>query len=315
MATGGCEEDIGSVAVEDAVSGNFAVSCDPCERDGKSKYARSFCRTHKEYVCTECCKDHLKFVPGQHDITDFIDVAMTDVKTDMKGLDRCEEHGRVYVKFCQGHGVLCCKECCKIKHATCSDVRPITQIATGVDNSYQQFEPEARKYVAKVSAIMNDCDNQITELSKQEMVKYIVKEIDDHRQNFNARIDKAKKTILNELDTNIATDRNRIDKVKSTAASVKFLLENVIYVTERVGVSGTDVEKFILNSVSKQKQEHAIAQIRSLTDIDVRRVLQWDSRLLQFLNSSDLSVTHQEIDVHKVNTFLSRNAQYACKRV
>jgi len=315
MATGGCEEDIGSVALEDAVGGNFAVSCDPCGRDGKSKYARKFCRTHKEYLCNECCKDHLKFVPGQHDITDSIDVAKKDVKTDMKGLDRCEEHGRVYVKFCQGHCVLCCKECCDMQHSTCPDVRPITQVATSVDNSFQQFEPEARKYVAKVSAIMNDCDNQITELSKQELIKHIVNEIDDHKQNLIARLDKAKTTILNELDTNIATDRHRIHKVKSTAASVKSLLQNMISVTERVGVSGTNVEKFILNSVCKHKQEHAIAQIRSLTDIDVRRILQWDSRLLQFLNSSDLSVTHQEIDVHKVNTFLSRNAQYACKRV
>ena len=311
MATGGCEEDIGSVAVEEAVGGNFAVSCDPCGRDGKSKYARSFCRTHKEYLCTECCQIHVKYVPGQHDITDSIDVARKNVKNDMKGLDRCEEHGRVYVKFCQGHCVLCCKECCHIKHSTCPDVRPITQISTSVGDSYQQFEPEARKYVAKVSAIMNDCDNQIKKLSKQELIKYIVKEIDDHKQNLIARLDKAKTTILNELDANIATDRNCIDKMRSTAESVKSLLENLIYVTERVGVSGTDVEKFILNSVWKHKQEHAIAQIRSLTDIDVRRILQWDSRLLQFLNSSDLPVTHQEIDVHKVRTFLSRTVQHA----
>jgi len=97
MAIGGAKEDISSANADDAVDGNFAVSCDPCGRDGKSKYARSFCRTHKKYMCTECCKDHMKYVPGQHAITDSIDMATKDVKTGMKGLDRCEEHGRVYV--------------------------------------------------------------------------------------------------------------------------------------------------------------------------------------------------------------------------
>jgi len=300
MATGGCDEEIGSVAVKDAMIGNFSVTCDTCGRDGKSTSASSFCRTHKEYMCTECPKDHLKCVPGQHDIDNFIERARKDARTDMKRLDRCEEHGRVYVQFCQRHSVLCCNECCNMKHSTCPDVRPITQIATGVDDSFNEFEPETRRCVANVNAVIDNCDKLKKEITKQGRLDDLVKEIDQYQQGVVLRIDKARSHIIDEFDKNNTADKRRIESIQLSAEGVKSTLEDLMTVTKQVSVSGSDVEKFILNNICKNKKDQGEAKIRSLTAMEFKRFLQWDAHLSKFLASDNPPVTFPAIDVNKV---------------
>jgi len=300
MATGGYDEEIGSVAVGDAMIGNLSVSCDTCGRDGKSTSVRSFCLTHKEYLCTECCKDHLKCIPGQHDINHFIELARNDARTDMKRLDICEEHGLVYVQFCQGHSVLCCKECCTVEHSTCLDVRPITQIATGVDDSFKEFEPKTRRYVANVNAVIDIFDKLKTEITKQGRLNDLKKEIDQYIQSVVSRIDKAKSQIVNDFEKNKTADERQLESILSSAERVKSTLEDLMTVTKRISVSGSDVEKFILNNVCKNKQDQAEAKIRSLTAMEFKRSLQWDAHLAKFLASDNPPVTFPAIDVNKV---------------
>jgi len=71
-------------------------------------------------------------------------------------------------------------------------------------------------------------------------------------------------------------------------------------VTERISVSGSDVEKLILNNVCKTKQDQTEAKIRSLTASEFKRSLQWDAHLANFLASDNPPVTFPAIDVNKV---------------
>jgi len=300
MATGGVELDVSSVDADDAVSGNFGVPCDPCGKKMKTTPAVSFCKTHKEYLCDYCCDLHKHYVSGKNDIIFEIDKKMKDLQIDVKRMDRCSEHGSVFVKFCRGHNELCCEECCSSKHIGCSDIPTITQLAINVDDSYKKYQPDIRTSITDATNVIGRCDGRIKEISKHEQLKDILKEIDQYKQDFISRIDTARSQIEKEFNESLDTESNNCETMKSTAEGVKSSLEDVMSVIRHVRAGGTNVEKFILNIACKARRDEASRELSCLNMKEIQRVLQWDTQLLRFLNSDVPPVTMLELDLKQV---------------
>jgi len=300
MATGGREEGLGSVAADDAENEVLGVPCAPCGKTMKKTPAVSFCNTHKEYLCGSCCDKHQTCVSGKHDVMCNIEKTLIDLTIDMKRLDRCLEHGRVFVKFCRGHNELCCPDCCTSTHVRCSEIAAITQCSTLVDDSFLQSEPAIRSCITVATSLVGRCDDYLKEMASNEQLNIILKEIDEFRQNINSRIDNARSQIEKEFKESIETEQESCESIKSTAENVKSSLEDVLSVIRQVRAGGSNVEKFILNSACNNKREKSSRELSCLNMKDIQRALQWDPQLLKFLNTDASPVTMLERDLKRV---------------
>ena len=246
------------------------------------------------------------YVSGKHDIIFEIDKKMKDLQIYMKRMDRCSEHGRVFVKFCRGHNELCCEECCSTKHSGCSEIPSITQLAINVDDSYKQYQPEFRTSITDASNVIGRCVGIIKEIAQNEQLKGFLREIDQYKQDFISRIDNARSQIEKEFKEGLETESNNCETMKSTAEGVKSSLENMMSVVGLVRAGGTNVEKFILNIACKAQRDEASRELSCLNMKEIQRVLQWNTQLLRFLNSDVPLVTMLELDLKQV---LSKHVQ------
>ncbi|KAH3803821.1 hypothetical protein DPMN_132089 [Dreissena polymorpha] len=75
-------------------------SCEPCMKTNVSKTATVFCIDCDEYLCDACKNPLTVYKSGKHDIINFQDKKLM---IDMKGIDKCHEHGREIEFFCHDH--------------------------------------------------------------------------------------------------------------------------------------------------------------------------------------------------------------------
>ncbi|KAH3803852.1 hypothetical protein DPMN_132122 [Dreissena polymorpha] len=71
--------------------------------DQHIKTATVFCKDCDEYMCDAFKNPHTVYNIGEHDIVIFQNKKSVPVLMDMKGTDKCPEHGREIEFFCQDH--------------------------------------------------------------------------------------------------------------------------------------------------------------------------------------------------------------------
>jgi len=279
----------GSVAVDDAVGGKVRNTCVPCERDQTTTTATLMCTVCDESLCHDCSKHHKKYAPGKHV---FVDINNSDsVKTlvDMKGYDRCQDHGRGLVYVCQDHNkALCCDECLFSNHRKCENVEKILQSTT--INGQQGTSNEIQRIIAEAAGLASESENNVNENEKQ--ANKLLTEMDNKKQHVMAMFDEAKTRIEHELSVGNASDKERLDERKVNANSIKLELEDFSAVFKQVLEHGNDNEKRIINAVSESifTKTHIRFNEIKRTDYTVSRSLEWDPHMISFFNMNSLKV-------------------------
>jgi len=298
MATGGLDHSCGSTDNDDAVGGRMSSLCHPCERTNKTTVATLRCLPCNERLCDECCKNHRIYTPGNHDFVDFHDTTIRRTLVDMKGYDKCAEHGNFVLYQCLDHNdVLCCEDCHFNTHKRCQNLMKISHMANrNKPNREAQNEKDMSVYINKLTAdnIVGESDKTITEHGND--IDTICGQLIRAKERTIAHFDTAIARIRKEILDKNEEERRLLDKRKSDALKVKAHLEHVQSVNNTVQLDGNYLEKYIMHLGIQNKLTQATVELKEMLKIDIRveRYLDWDRQSLIVLNMTGINVTLKE---------------------
>jgi len=296
MATGGYGHSSGSESNDDAVGGRVSTTCNPCDRNNKSTPATLRCTPCNERLCDECCKIHKIYTPGNHEFVDLHDPANKRTLVDMKGFDKCAEHGHFVLYQCLSHGgVLCCEDCHFFSHKRCENLTKISQLAECHDLTNNALEEKAiLACITTAKDIATDSDSNMNTSATNDICGEITRVKNEVMKLF----DDTRIRIQQEL-ANINSEENaRLNRRKTTALDMKSELENVHSVNKEVQTNGNNIEKCTMRLVSKNKLTRVEADLCDMlrNDYTLQRKIKWDDRVLNLLQQKELKVT---LNVHR----------------
>ena len=291
MATGRLNHTRDSTENDDVVGGRPSTSCNPCARARRTRTATLLCTPCNERLCDDCCNIHEIYTPGIHTFVDYQDTANKRIIVDMKGFDRCEEHGNVVVYQCKDHdNKLCCKDCHYDCHTRCDHLVKLSHQAELHEQSSDQFfDEEIAKCISMANDVVSDSDKKSTDLQNDD----ICREIDRAKEKINKLLDEAKSRISLEVTNSDQEKLHRLANRKSRALTIKSELENSTSVNQSVQVYGTKIQKYIMHEVKRNTLSRAKLELNDLTadDYTEHRFLEWDEHLQYVLNMQCMKVS------------------------
>ena len=288
----------GNTEDDDAVGGRVSNFCQPCERNSKTTSATLRCLPCSERLCEECCRNHRIYTPGIHVFVDFHDTTTRRTLVDMKGFDKCAEHGNFVMYQCLDHNdVLCCEDCHFSSHKRCQNLKKISHMANlKKPNREAQNEKDMSVYINKLTTdnIVGESDETITEHGKD--IDIICGQIIRAKERTIAHFDTAIARIRKEILDKNEEEKRRLDKRKTDALKVKVQLEHVQSVDNSVQLDGNYIEKYIMHLVIQNKLTQATDELKEMLKINkrVERYLDWDRQTLNVLNMKGINVTVKE---------------------
>ncbi|XP_060584043.1 probable RING finger protein 207 homolog [Ruditapes philippinarum] len=110
--------------------------CQPCLNKDKQTIADKFCSTCKEFQCYDCSNIHnlLAFLKT-HKLVSLKEGNFTSTFFEMKTLDECDQHEKLFEFFCEDEKKLCCSTCAIVNHRKCNSVVEIEKIAGKMTSS------------------------------------------------------------------------------------------------------------------------------------------------------------------------------------
>jgi len=291
MATGGARQSVYSTEADDAVGGRVSNLCQPCDRDNKATTATLRCTTCDERLCDKCSKIHQIYIPGNHVFVDYHDVTNRRTLVDMKGFDKCLEHGNTVVYQCRDHNnVLCCEDCHYESHKRCDNLIKLLQLAHANDteNDLRDNDQDILECMSIANSVASDSDKKTTELQTDN----ICDEIDRAKNKIINLLDEAKACLQQELTESNKKEIQRLQTRKATALSLQKELGNSQSVHQLVKTNGTEIQKYIMTVVSQNKLQQAKAKLNGMLkhDYTVERKLEWDQHVLNVLNMDSIDV-------------------------
>ncbi|WAR28248.1 hypothetical protein MAR_013952 [Mya arenaria] len=263
MATGGIEDNPQECG-SDAVGGRFGRKCEPCRHRDRSEVASLFCYTCKMYMCDDCCdvhKVHMKNVDG-HEIVAAHE-ACVKAEFDMKGLDQCCEHKRVFMFHCEDHENLCCEICAFSNHRRCDNIQEIAKVAKNVKDDERE---KIRASIITASDVIKKCEED--QLNNVSRVDEIVKQIDIYKEDLLKKIEEAKARIVSEMTDHNTQDNERLNTRRNAAENLKKELDTHLAMSDSVRENGTETEIFILNHILKRTHDKASQTLNTLLKND-----------------------------------------------
>jgi len=283
-------QSIYSTEADDAVGGRVSNLCHPCERHNKTTPATLRCTTCNERLCDGCSKNHKIYIQGNHVFVDFYDTTNRRTLVDMKGLDKCPEHGNTVVYQCKDHNnVLCCTDCHYESHHKCDNLIKLSQLAERSDTGKVcDFDKDISECISVANDVANNSDQQAIELNNDKTCD----EVDRAKKKIIQLLDEAKARIKLEYAESNKRETQRLQIRKSTALNVKSELEKSQSVNKLVQRHGTNIQKYIMQAVSRNKLEQAKAELNDMSknDYTVKGMLEWDTYVLTVLNMHDIEV-------------------------
>lgn len=108
---------------------NYTLLCRPCLKKDKKMVASVFCKTCNEFQCAECSSLHSVFsFMENHKLVKASEAGSSIRQCDMKGLDKCSKHWKLFEFFCEDESLLCCSSCAIVYHRKCQSVVEIQSI-------------------------------------------------------------------------------------------------------------------------------------------------------------------------------------------
>ncbi|WAR28323.1 hypothetical protein MAR_014027 [Mya arenaria] len=220
----------------------------------------------------------------KHDIVT-ADEASVKPDVDMKGLDQCLEHKRVFMFHCEDHEDLCCEICAFSRHRRCDNIHEIAKVAKNMKDD--EMEKIRASIVTASDVIMKCKEDQLNNVSR---VEEIVKEIDIYKEDILKKIEEAKKRIVSEITSHNTQEDERINTRRNAAENLKRELDTHLAMSDSVRENGTETEIFILNHLLKRTQDKASQTLNTLlkNDYTVKPVR------LELLKTMELEKTGDE---------------------
>jgi len=287
MATDGYQDISRRRSEDGAVGGRLPVTCVPCVRSQRTTAATVVCSKCDVNLCGDCCQGHRIHVPGEHIFVSIQSGKEEHCTVDLRGLDRCSVHGRVFVYLCNDHGCLCCEDCQFHEHRNCRVVNKISQITASADGSGSRSETATELHVilSTVKDVIEKC--QTREQKHEEERPDILREFDRMKSDIIGRFEEDKARVEDELNAIVAVDKTRLAEIKNGANSIQTNIQKLLSLHELVRNNGTETDKFILNFTSNQCL--LTAKEMKYNDDTVFHKLKWSQQILDILNA-DISL-------------------------
>jgi len=213
---------------------------------------------------------------------------------DLKGIDRCETHNRVFVYHCKKHEALCCEDCHFHEHKLCKDVHKITDRADDNDVVDSLLVARLVNTISLAHDIVQNCEKKSNGYKdeKQELLKHF----DRQKIEINNLLDEARERLEHEIDENFSADEDRLYEIRSDAETVSENLEQILQLSEQVNKHGSGVEKFMLNYVGNSKCKSDARKFAHMyeNEYTLERRLKWNDNVIQMLQTHDPMVSLQE---------------------
>jgi len=257
MATGGFD----SAVVDDAVAGRLPSLCDPCDRRQRNNVATKVCSTCQENFCDECCDLHRVFKPGEHHITALGSGTLVQSSVDMKGVDICMEHSRLFRYHCKDHDALCCELCHIEMHRKCDNIFKIDDLVKSdhIDN----VDKEMDDILVLADKTIQQCEAKIQANAMR--IKSECDKFDSIRLQLLNRFQEQEKTVIAKMKEENEKIKHMIEEKTRVVKSVKQDVEGVVSMNNAVQERGTDMQKYIAEVIMKRNQRTAMS---TLTDIN-----------------------------------------------
>ncbi|XP_053404890.1 E3 ubiquitin-protein ligase TRIM39-like [Mercenaria mercenaria] len=177
-------------SADDAVPGRIEqVMCQPCSSKDKQREADVFCSSCDEFQCLDCSNIHETYAfMKNHKLVNAKDIKEKPVSFDMKGLDQCEQHHKVFEFFCEDENQLCCSTCAIVDHRKCHSVVEIQMVvgrsasaSSEVKVKLQEVREKAEKIVKYTKSSKEQLDQDVKEvpLTIRRMRDNVMKMFDD----------------------------------------------------------------------------------------------------------------------------------------
>ncbi|XP_052785086.1 uncharacterized protein LOC128220646 [Mya arenaria] len=286
MATGGIDDTLLECS-SDAVVGKIGSKCEPCRRRDRSEVASMFCYTCKVYLCDDCCEVHRIHMTNvyEHNIVAAHD-ACVKPDVDMKGLDQCCQHKRVFLFHCEDHDDLCCEICAFSRHRRCENIHEIAKVAKIVKDDERD---KIRESIIAVSEVIRKCkEDQLNNVSR---VEEIMKEIDTYKEDFLTKIGKAKARIVRDMTNHNTQEDERLNTRRNAAENLEKELDTNLAMSDSVRETGTETKIFILNHILKRTQDKASTTLNTLwkNDYTVKVELKINENILK-IKTTDVAL-------------------------
>jgi len=213
---------------------------------------------------------------------------------DLKGIDRCETHNRVFVYYCENHKAFCCEDCHFHEHKVCNDVHKITDRADEhgvVDNL---LVARLVNTISLAHDIVKNCEEKSNgfKQEKQELLKHF----DRQKLEIIKLLDEARERLEQEIDENLSANKDRLNNTRSDAETVSENLEQVLQLSKQVNKHGSGVEKVVLNFVGHLKSKVAEQKFEHIYENEYtsESILKWNDNVIQMLQTHDPLVSVQE---------------------
>ncbi|XP_052784182.1 uncharacterized protein LOC128219994 [Mya arenaria] len=286
MATGEIDDNIQECA-SDAVGGRVGSKCEPCCRRDRSEVASLFCNTCKVYLCDDCCDVHKVHITkvDEHDIV-AAHKACVKPDVDMKGLDQCCEHKRVFMFHCADHEDLCCEICAFSRHRRCDNIHEIAKVAKNMKDVERE---KIRASIITASKVIMKCEED--QLNNVARAEEIIQEIDIYKEDILMKIEEAKARIVSEMTNHNTQEDERLNTRRNASENLKKELDTHLAMSDSVSENGTETEIFILNHILKRTQDKASQTLNTLlkSDCTVKVRLKIDEHFLK-MTTTDVAL-------------------------
>ncbi|XP_052215021.1 E3 ubiquitin-protein ligase TRIM22-like [Dreissena polymorpha] len=241
-------------------------SCEPCMKTNISKTATVLCKDCDEFLCDTCKNPHTVYKPGQHKIINLQDKKSALVMIDMKGMDKCHEHGRDIEFFCQDHSKLCCSSCVLI-HRKCDQVDEIAKVSMQTRPELAAFKQSLIKLQSDADAIIAECKQSETVLN--ESIAKISSEVDKMKDRIIHLFENAKQKLITEANEFKTAEVKIIGNKRDTSSKVKDEISEVLSMCCIVLERGTLSQQYIYSEQMKEKRKTIEANIYDQSKIKV----------------------------------------------
>ncbi|KAH3803823.1 hypothetical protein DPMN_132091 [Dreissena polymorpha] len=217
-----------------------------------SKTGTVFCKDCDEFLCDTCKNPHTVYKPGQHNIFNGQDTKSAPVIIDIKGMDKCHEHGRDIEFFCQDHYKQCCSSCVLI-HRKCDQVDEIAKVSRQTRTELQALEQSLIKLQSDAESIQADCEQSETGLN--ESIAKISSEVDKMRDRTIQLFEDAKLKFITEAKKIKTAETKRIMNARDASSKVKDGISEILSMYCIVLERGTSSQQYIYSERIKERRK------------------------------------------------------------
>ncbi|XP_053389259.1 protein wech-like [Mercenaria mercenaria] len=237
----------------DAVPGRKEqILCQPCSQKDLQTTADVFCSDCDEFQCNECKKAHTVYTfMKNHKLVNASEVKSKPSSFDMKGIDICEQHGKLLEFFCEDENQLCCSTCAIVDHRKCHSVVEVQKIAGKSRSAGSHLKRKLEEVKSKAGIIIKHTESSKEQLSKD--IKAIFVEIKKMRCDMNKMFDDLEVYVTRKTDVFQAEVTNKLAKKRSSGEKHIADATKLLEVVDTALQNGTPSQQFIVEKTLKKQ--------------------------------------------------------------